>query len=105
MKHTKVNLKKLGEFIDYYVSNELAADYRWKQDDSNDGLQLSKEFEVAFISLVNKKAPRLIDEIIEACTDELGLDHNHINDYRDYVEQHAAIAAQDVLDTYYEYAS
>lgn len=95
---------ELGDWVEGYVMDELSADYRWGRDERDDGLETSKSFERAFTRLANKRAPELIDEIMEACADEFELELEDVEEYRDYITARAAAAAKDCLDTYFKYA-
>ena len=94
------NLNRIKDFVVEYVNDELAADYRWEQDDASG---TSAEFERAFNRLANNHAPELVDEIMEACADELNIDLDDLEECRDAIADEAAEAAADCLDVYFKY--
>lgn len=96
------NINEIEDFVVEYVNDELAAEYRWAQDDASG---TSTEFERAFNRLANNSAPDLVDEIMEACAEELDLDLDDLEECRDAIADKAAETAADCLDVYVTYKS
>lgn len=93
----------ISNFVTGYVQEVLADESRWEQDERDDGASSSKEFERAFKRLAANRAPEMIDEIMEACADELDMDERELRRYRRAIAAQAAVEAEGVLETYYEY--
>ena len=93
----------ITDFVTGYVQEVLADESRWEPDERDDGASSSKEFERAFKRLAANRAPEMIDEIMEACADELDMDERGIRRYRRAIAAQAAVEAEGVLETYYEY--
>lgn len=93
----------VADFVTGYVQEVLADESRWEQDERYDGASSSKDFERNFKRLAERRAPEMIDEIMEECAMELDIDEEDMEDYRDMITELAAEEAEGVLETYYEY--